>query len=587
MKPQAMFLGRTGVLSTVLGIALSAAPLSWAQVTPTQVSPSNATGIESFSTYGGVRENINLATGNLNLQIPLVRLPGRNGLDLSVGLEYDSKIWQVVTDCDPFYGCTSYFDYEQRTPSAGFGWRLTVPSLDTYEWNKPGTQPKYCTKFIVTFADGSKHTFPNMMDCWHLSTDGSQIIMDPQMDIAVGTSQDPDFLLLDTSSHSNIVLRGKDGTQIHFSGSFGFANEIQSVVASKIVDTNGNKITIASAGASQWNVTDTVGRVANVNLGCPGSVSYKDSTGTSRTISITCTSVLINGNPPGTSWGTVSLPGTITLPNGLTHTFQYNSSGEITKVTYPTGGYTRYDYGTFPAGAGDFREVTAKHVCRQASGSCGTEDNTTYTPTIDSTKPNNVYVDILDPLGNKTRHQFSLGQNASPSGAYIGPRELFRWVYQGTATLLRTVQTDYTLDGLGKIMTTSVPIRSTTTLNDANQVTKVEWDYGLNANVIEQREFGFGAGTPPATPIRKTTYTWLAVNSVNGQDYTSSSIHILDRKATEIVKDGAGNIVAQSQFEYDKYDSSANHAPLQASGAVQHESAYGTSYTTRGKITAV
>ena len=38
-------------------------------------------GIVPLHTYLGGNENINVGTGNVNLQIPLVRLPGRNGHD--------------------------------------------------------------------------------------------------------------------------------------------------------------------------------------------------------------------------------------------------------------------------------------------------------------------------------------------------------------------------------------------------------------------------------------------------------------------------------------------------------------------------
>ena len=46
--------------------------------------------------------------------------------------------------------------------------------------------------------------------------------------------------------------------------------------------------------------------------------------------------------------GPYSMPTAIILPNGLTYTFQYDSCGMLRKVTYPTGGYTRYDYTAEP-----------------------------------------------------------------------------------------------------------------------------------------------------------------------------------------------------------------------------------------------
>ncbi|MGH9556903.1 MAG: RHS repeat domain-containing protein [Terriglobales bacterium] len=134
-------------------------------------------------------------------------------------------------------------------------------------------------------------------------------------------------------------------------------------------------------------------------------------------------------------------------------------------------------------------------------------------------------------------------------------------------------------------------MRVTTTLNDTGQVTKTEWTYEsrvpigsstsrLLNNVIEQREYEFGAGV--AGPlVRKTINSWLNINPVNGQAYRTSTLHILDRKATEAIYDGSGALKAQSQFEYDNYTEG-----LTATGAVQHQTSFGTSYRTRGNLTA-
>src|SRR5207245_7537838 len=159
-------------------------------------------------------------------------------------------------------------------------------------------------------------------------------------------------------------------------------------------------------------------------------------------------------------------------------------------------------------------------------------------------------------------------------GAF-SPRELYRYIYQGSSTLLQTIQTDYTSGE-----NTALPIRKTITLNDTNQVRKEEFDYdpysmltGQNPNpgvinkVIEHREFDYGSGAPGLL-LRKTDTTWLKTNSINGVNY-ATTLHILDRKATEIVKDPSSNPIAQSQFEYDSYTEG-----LTASGAVQHNSVY-------------
>src|SRR6266403_1821408 len=89
-----------------------------------QLGPQNATGIQPYDAYGGGRENINLGNGNLNLQIPLVSLPGRNGHNLPLSIHYDSKIWVPHYDYDPETGQTSYW-WEIESG----GWSYNIPLL--------------------------------------------------------------------------------------------------------------------------------------------------------------------------------------------------------------------------------------------------------------------------------------------------------------------------------------------------------------------------------------------------------------------------------------------------------------------------
>ena len=46
-------------------------------------------------TYDGIRENVNLATGNVNLSLTLLKLPGRNGLDYVLPMNYNSQVWYL------------------------------------------------------------------------------------------------------------------------------------------------------------------------------------------------------------------------------------------------------------------------------------------------------------------------------------------------------------------------------------------------------------------------------------------------------------------------------------------------------------
>jgi YD repeat-containing protein len=580
-----------------------------AQAIPSQIGPQNATGTQPYEAYGGARENINLANGNLNLQIPLVSLPGRNGHDFSLALNYDSKIWTPSSNYDPTSGQTLYsYDYDDSSTNlvGTVGWRLNVPVLMSTQIQPFNTNPNiYCYgRFVLLTSDGSKHAFFASLPlsgvrtgCYQINSQG-QVVQVPQDNVPTGGANDASYLFLDASNSSDIVVRAKDGTTLHFSGYKG------SQKPSKIEDTNGNIISIQTNLGSVSSVTDSVGRSIGITWGNPNIlVTYKDSAGTQRTITLTLAAQTLTfswqnpvpgSNPPLSA----KLLSSITLPNNLAYSFQYNSVGELIKITYPAGGYTRYDHGVYtnwvqsanpnPPFAADFHEITARHVCRDSHAGCtsATEDTTTYTPTVDGTKTNNQYMDVVSPLGDKTRHQFSFLTSSQAFSNFYSTREIFLYRYRGASTLQRTVQTDYNgLDANGNTTNSSLPIRETMTLNDASpsQISKTEWDYsGVADDVSERREYDFGAGAIGAL-VRKTDYIWLAVNPVNGQDYTSNSIHILDRKASEQIKDPSGNIYAQTQIEYDNYAANGNIA---SSGATQHDTAFGTNYVTRANVTA-
>ncbi|MGH9555284.1 MAG: hypothetical protein ACRD2Y_05625, partial [Terriglobales bacterium] len=425
----------------------------------------------------------------------------------------------------------------------------------------------------------------------------------PQYDRPVGESDDASWLLLDANAGT---VKAKDGNQVY----------------PNLVDTNGNTITVTDNHAGLITATDTVGRQVTFeyipDASNTSEINYKDSNGVTRTITVnyviktllpTFVSPAGAGNPCTTTPNPnceVYFISSIAFPNGTSYAFEYNNFGEMTKITYPTGGYTRYDFGRFEhlgAGPVDDRQVIAKHVCTKTTGSCLTsEENTTvYSPIVDGTKTNNQFVDVVDPKGNLTHYEFlyRLPSDCNPPPGLcplppweFEPREVLRQVYDGQTTLLRTVQTCHdNLATCPRTHKTSLPVRITTTLNDTNQVSKVEYDYDTRVpvgstvsrlinNVTERRAFAYGTGAPGPL-LRKKRTNWLKVNPVNSVNYGSNSIHILDRRASEEVYSSAGTLVEQTQFEFDSYTEG-----LTSTSAVQHSTSYGTSYFYRGNTTA-
>jgi RHS repeat-associated protein len=444
-------------------------------------------------------------------------------------------------------------------------------------------------------------------------------------------AEDGSSLTLDQSTPGVIVVRQKDGTAIYFTGS-----QTAGYTYSKTEDTNGN----------YTDSLDTLGR--------PIALSYKNSNGITQTITLNYTQLTLfqsaagqyqTTQPPFTypmpnSCGIcqthiwVSQPAqkvynmltSVVLPDNTSYTFTYNGYGELTKVTYPTGGYTAYDYAAFVHEEtfwdlwnmnipGDFREVTRRRICRDPAGACGgqtPEDITSFTPTVDATQPANQQMDVVDALGYKHHYAFSKVDD-NVCAPYSSPHETLHQLYSETGILLRTTTTSYISGWCGS---QTFPSDVTTTLNDTGGtplVTSMHRDYDTYtatvmrppydpnnyiyhetqaptnvANPIDNPtqvlEYSYGSGAV-GTLARKTVNTWLKVNAANANvDYSAKNIHIWNRKASAQVFDSGGiTKFSETQYEYDSY---AATAPITASGAVQHDPAYGAQNQTRGNLTA-
>jgi hypothetical protein len=99
-----------------------------AQDAPAPPWTGNTTGVQPYGTFDGVMENISLGTGDLNLSIPLLSLPGRHGLNLTVNLIYDSNIWSLL-DTFVYQVNTHVLNWQKDLGVPPSLWRLSVPTL--------------------------------------------------------------------------------------------------------------------------------------------------------------------------------------------------------------------------------------------------------------------------------------------------------------------------------------------------------------------------------------------------------------------------------------------------------------------------
>jgi hypothetical protein len=158
-------------------------------------SASNLGGLYPLQTYVGEHENINLATGNLNIRIPMVKMPGRNGDDLELTYSYNSKIWyiqsqQVIVGNPANNQYQTVYNWAATPP-----WSSGTPSLafDTnqmvYNAGAGGTAPGsvFCSiNFRVVMPDGAVHPFPNVQaNCYQTTSNGTTPPA-PNYDIPIG-----------------------------------------------------------------------------------------------------------------------------------------------------------------------------------------------------------------------------------------------------------------------------------------------------------------------------------------------------------------------------------------------------------------
>jgi len=257
----------------ILVIAYCSPSIS-AQATPTEFTSGNDTGVRPFTAYSSSQENINLTNGNLDVTLPLVSLPGRDGHGFTLSIMYDSKNWVVHA----FESGGAYYyswQYETRFPDVGtFGWRFDIPCISG---GNPifgdSVNPSGYDDYILTLPGGGKTTIPargTMAD----SDDGSMIHL--------SADSAPPYT-------SIIVLTMKDGTRIHFDSYQ--PNSLN--CTNKIEDPDGNYISFqynpTGTDPGYVQATDNVGRQITYDPQS-SSVVYKDSNGVTQTITLNISS---------------------------------------------------------------------------------------------------------------------------------------------------------------------------------------------------------------------------------------------------------------------------------------------------------
>lgn len=593
---------RAGLICTSLIILLLflSIPRAMAQ----QVMDGNSTGLPEFASFHGSNfDLVSMQNGNLHIQIPILNLAQRAGGAMDYRYIYDVPTWQAVwfptpTTANPQAGFYRILPASEEASTSN--WRLVNPT----NWHrsfsvKSGTCPastggqsfNYATNFIAIDPDGTKHPFPMVTAPSGAATSpvcGSGTFSGPALD---GSGMFWDL--------ASSIIKLKNGNSI--------------ISLNNIEDTNGNQYSSA---------LDTGGRstplvVTNVGTGPQYTTwVYQDSQHTDQKYRVDYTSVNIQTSmcglvphvpdPPASPTGCLEyttsmiVPVKLTLPDLTYYQFAWvdNSVAELQSVQLPTGAVIAYTYNNLAESVPNSGRWPLYNIRKTVGTRTVTSDSqvSQWTYTVVG-----LGLTVQNPDNSTESHSMSrIG-----SAGYSVKVETQIDFKDSTGTLKKSVVKNWTGELGPDNSTDNLRVTSETTTLDSSKTSKVETDYetpisytvngcigcgtswpggtftATRLNVAEKREFDYGASPNSGALLRKTDYTYLHTGS---SSYTN--LNIVDRVTSVLTYDGSGSTTpkAKTLTEYDVYSHSS--LPMQSSGAVQHDSAYTTSYLTRGNATA-
>jgi RHS repeat-associated protein len=469
-----------------------------------QSSYLNAAGNPSFSVNFPVENGfINLANGNLHLEFPLATHKQRGALSLNERLVYDSRIWMITANA-------GYAWLPGNVPNANAqaGWRF-VTGAETGTMSitmaYPGT-PSGCAQPI-----GGQSVTNSYNVSW---SDPSGTVRD--FGAAKTVIQDDCNGVYSESIAGNYAL---DTSGYHLKDD-GYGNPIVldgtgAQVYPQVIDRFGNYWSTDGNG----NLIDDLGRTP-VIVTKNGNVTYYDVLAPNGTINnnavrvrytVTSAPIQVQTNfqqsgvtcewPCAGGTGTLTPVQNIQLPDGGSFAFTYDSYGEITSVTLPTGGTIHYGWTNFQDSyQNKNRWLTSRTV--------GSDPATTFTPSVITQCSSNgtgckEKVVVHKPSGDETAYELTL--NA------IGAWNTNVAVYTGSASgnpLLTTANT-YSFECPGCNYAYTAKSLSVTTLSSGFQTQQQYiYDSPWMGKPTKVKEWDYYTGSPSSTPTRETDYLY-------------------------------------------------------------------------------
>jgi len=614
-------------------------PLLQAQdETPTRITEQNRSGDLPFAgTVGTDYERVQIANGNLVVNIPIISVPGRGSNAFTFGIWYDNRFWTAASRTIPSGATFQFWNMEKRFYLAAQGarhglWSATQHGLMSTSYQKdcgprltgPSGQVMGTGSVIYMDSSGGKHAIEaghedgqcfDPAGSWDFNNAGP----DTTGIGAVGTEQ-------------GITLA--DGTSLSAGGLPVSTNEPPDctgqcpiTTASAISterDSNGNIQSVFPGGM------DTLGRSLVTQITGTNSVQYryKDSGGNDQVYTVNFQPLTITtafniigslGKLIGESSLTRQVESSLTLPNGSSYTFAYDSYGSLISIGLPTGGVIDYTWQNFPCGENTYRYVASRKVIANGQestwtfshtlspgGSCGPFGPVVTNPPANCKPPSTancispITITVTDPLGNQSVYAAMQG-NLTSASVYQGPASAGMLLRQYSITYS---DLNYPTSG-GTLPSLWFPTKLVTQLENG-QISEKDFQYDTLSYPFTECPDPTNCATFGPITFNKTTsrgnvtdnweYDWGAAGSgTHGpllrhthRDYLHDSTpayataNIVNKVLHSIVYDGAGNKAAETDYAFD------GTTPAATSGAPQHDYTYFNSgYNIRGNATAV
>jgi len=334
------------------------------------------------------------------------------------------------------------------------------------------------------------------------------------------------------------------------------------LIPSKIEDPNGNFMTINGSWLSDtwgkelpWNYSTTTTDLSNCQSNDSSAVlwNFPSVGGGTYQIKVCSRAYTIQtnfgikdalgNNVEEYGPATMTKNTTVVLPDGSSWKFDYldlsggDNFGNLTKITFPTGGSISYAWTTIPSPSVDGSPAYSRAVASRTVSDGITSSTWNYaygSLSGGGSVPITYPVTVTDPAGNDVVHSFTY------YGAGLSPYELTTQYYNGSKAnnlLLKTVNLTYGLeqdfsDSNGTYPTNTAPTQIVTTLDDNRQSTVTnsydtttsiyDWNYLQNEGSLgftqplivggakETDLYDYIAGSSPGTLLRKVliTYQW-------------------------------------------------------------------------------